>query len=81
MFRTEMRALRQALLKICQRHELAEMIYMRADGTLTKRRIRILAVSIDSFTAYCHLRHEKRTFKIDRVLSVQRLLNHERQAI
>ena len=73
--------MRQALLKICQRHELAEMIYMRADGTLTKRRIRILTVSIDSFTAYCHLRHENRTFKIDRVLSVQRVINRERRAI
>ena len=73
--------MRQALLKICQRHELAEMIYMRADGTFTKRRIRILAVGMDSFTAYCHLRHEKRTFKIDRILSVQRVVNRERQAI
>jgi len=76
-----MKAMRQALLKICQRHELAEMIYMRADGTLTKRRIRILAVGIDSFTAYCHLRHEKRTFKIERVLSVQRVVSREPQAI
>ncbi|MCM3638626.1 transcriptional regulator [Sporosarcina luteola] len=73
--------MRQALLKICQRHELAEMIYMGADGTLTKRRVRILAVGIDSFTAYCHLRHEKRTFKIDRVLSIQRVVSRERQAI
>jgi predicted DNA-binding transcriptional regulator YafY len=77
----EMRAVRQALLKICQRHELAEMIYMRADGAFTKRRIRILAVDMDSFTAYCHLRHEKRTFTIDRVLSIQRVVNRERQAI
>ncbi|MCM3744712.1 transcriptional regulator [Sporosarcina luteola] len=73
--------MRQALLKICQRHELAEMIYIRADGTLTKRRVRILAVGIDTFTAYCHLRHEKRTFKIERVLSVQRVVNRERQVI
>lgn len=81
MFRTGMKAMRQALLKICQRHELAEMIYMRADGDLTKRRVRILAVGMDSFTAYCHLRHEKRTFKIDRVLSVQRVVRREQQAI
>lgn len=81
MFRMEMKAMRQALLKICQRKELADMIYMRSDGALTKRRIRILAVGMDSFTAYCHLRHEKRTFKIDRVLSVQRVVSRERQAI
>ena len=73
--------MRQALLKICHRHELAEMIYMRADGVLTKRRIRILAVGVDSFTAYCLLRQEKRTFKMDRVLSVQRVISRERQAI
>lgn len=73
--------MRQALLKICQRHELAEMIYMGADGALTKRRVRIIAVGLDSFTAYCYLRHEKRTFKTDRVLSIQRVVSHERQAI
>lgn len=73
--------MRQALLKICQRNELADMIYMRADGTLTKRRIRILAVGMDSFTAYCHLRHEKRTFKMDRVLFLQRVVIREREAI
>lgn len=73
--------MRQALLKLCQRYELAEMIYMRADGALTKRRVRILAVGMDSFTAYCHLRHEKRTFKIDRVLSVQRVVSRKPEAI
>ncbi|MCG7343434.1 transcriptional regulator [Sporosarcina sp. ACRSL] len=73
--------MRQALLNICERRDLAVMIYMRADGTLTKRRIRILAVGVDSFTAYCHLRHEKRTFRIDRILSVQRVISRERQAI
>ncbi|WP_432362444.1 transcriptional regulator [Sporosarcina sp. UB5] len=73
--------MRQALLKLCQRQELAEMIYMRADGALSKRRIRILVVGMDSFTAYCYLRHEKRTFKIDRVLSVQRVIRRERRTI
>ena len=73
--------MRQALIKIFQRNEWAEMIYMGADGALTKRRIRILAVGVDSFTAYCLLRHEKRTFKMDRVLSVQRVISRERQAI
>ena len=73
--------MRQALIKIFQRNEWAEMIYMGADGALTKRRIRILAVGVDSFTAYCLLRHEKRTFKMDRVLSIQRVITRERQAI
>lgn len=69
------------LIKICERQELAEMIYMRSDGTLTKRRIQILAVYENSFNAYCFLRRGKRTFKIDRVLSVQRVVSRESWAI
>lgn len=73
--------MRQQLLKICQRHELADMIYMGADGSLTKRRVHILSIDSHSFTAYCHLRRSKRTFRIDRVLSVQQVVNREPQAI
>lgn len=73
--------MRQQLLKICQRHDLVEMIYMRADGVVTKRRLQILSVGEDSFIAYCHLRRSKRTFKVDRVLSVRRVVIHESEAI
>ncbi|WOV87411.1 transcriptional regulator [Sporosarcina oncorhynchi] len=73
--------MRQQLLKIYQRHELADMIYIGADGSLTKRRIHILSITNHSFKAYCYLRRSKRTFKIDRVLSVQQVVNREPQAI
>ena len=69
------------LIKICERQELAEMIYMRSDGTLTKRRIQIVAVYEDSFKAYCFLRRGKRTFRIDRVLSAQRVISRKSWAI
>ena len=73
--------MRNELMKLCKRKEQAEMIYMRADGQLTKRRLQILTVGTDSFTAYCYLRRSKRTFKMDRVLSVQRIERREPQAI
>lgn len=73
--------MKKQLLNLCQRHELADMIYMGADGSLTKRRIQILSIGNASFTAYCHLRRSKRTFKIDRVLSIQRVVSREPQAI
>ena len=73
--------MKRELIKICERQELAEMIYMRADGTLTKRRIQILAVCEDSFNAYCFFRRGNRTFTIDRVLSVQRVISRESWAI
>ncbi|MDN4606640.1 transcriptional regulator [Sporosarcina highlanderae] len=73
--------MRQELIKICERRELAEMIYMSADGSLTKRRIRILSVGEGSFKAYCFLRREKRTFKIESVLSIRRVISRESWAI
>lgn len=66
--------------KIWQRQKLAEMIYMSANGQVTKRRLRILRVGETTFQAYCLLRNEKRTFKIDRVLSIQPLLSFEKTA-
>ncbi|MCG3087649.1 WYL domain-containing protein [Sporosarcina cyprini] len=73
--------MRNELLKLCERHELADMIYMRADGQLTKRRVEILSIGVNTFIAYCFLRKERRMFKIDRVLSVQRVLYRESAAM
>lgn len=69
--------MRLELIKLCDRRDLADMIYMSADGALTKRRIRILSVGDASFKAFCYLRREKRTFTIGCVLSVRRVISKE----
>lgn len=62
--------MRGQILKAFKYQQLADIMYMANNGTISKRRIKILKVSDDSFQAYCFLRNEKRTFKIDRVLSL-----------
>lgn len=71
----------EQVLRMCARREVAEMIYMCADGTLTKRRLKILSVQSDAFVAYCYLRQAKRTFKMERVLSLWRVQHYGSKAI
>ncbi|ALS79879.1 MULTISPECIES: hypothetical protein [Planococcus] len=69
------------ILKAFNYQQLIDMMYMANDGTISKRRIKILKISGDSFQAYCFLRYKKRTFKIDNVLSVMPVIHRERQII
>ena len=50
--------------------ELLDMMYMAKDGSISKRRIKVLQVGEVSFCAYCFLRKSKRTFTIDNVLAL-----------
>ena len=49
-------------------NQLLDMIYMDNNGGITKRRVKLLKVTEDSFQAYCYLRGSRRTFKADNVL-------------
>ncbi|WP_203340541.1 transcriptional regulator [Planococcus beijingensis] len=69
------------ILKAFKYQQLVDMMYMANDGSISKRRIKILKVSGDSFQAYCFLRHKKRTFKMDNVLSLIPVTHKERQII
>ena len=69
------------ILKAFSHQQLIDMMYMANDGSISKRRIKILKVSGDSFQAYCFLRHKKRTFKMDNVLSLMPVIHKERQII
>lgn len=73
--------MRKELVKLLERNEIAEVIYMRADGTLTKRRLKLLTIHSDSIRAYCFLRQERRTFKIDRLLAVRKIIVREQTVI
>lgn len=68
------------VLKYFKIGEPITMIYMAADGSITKRRIKIIKVSGGSFQAYCYLRQEKRTFKFENVLSLLPVHIRERKA-
>ncbi|HSI65871.1 MAG TPA: transcriptional regulator [Planococcus sp. (in: firmicutes)] len=69
------------ILKAFKHQQPIHMIYMAGDGSISKRRVKILSVSGDSFQAYCFLRNRKRTFKIDNVLSLRPVLQKERLII
>ncbi|EGA89312.1 hypothetical protein GPDM_10905 [Planococcus donghaensis MPA1U2] len=61
--------------------QLIDMMYIAKDGSISKRRVKILSMTGDSFQAYCFLRRKKRTFKMDNVLSVMPVIHKERQII
>ncbi|AUD12815.1 MULTISPECIES: transcriptional regulator [unclassified Planococcus (in: firmicutes)] len=69
------------LLKAFKYRQLIDIMYMANDGTISKRRVKILKVSGDSFQAYCFLRREKRHFKISHVLSCMPVRTRERQIV
>ncbi|QTD39547.1 transcriptional regulator [Sporosarcina sp. Te-1] len=61
--------------------ELLDMMYLAADGSISKRRIKVLQVGDVSFRAFCYLRESKRTFTIDNVLALDPVIAKERRVI
>lgn len=60
-----------------QYSQITENSYMNNKGEISKRRVKILSVSTDSFQAYYFLRGTKRTFKIENVLAFVPVVNCE----
>ncbi|NRG34397.1 hypothetical protein [Niallia circulans] len=50
--------------------EVLEMIYQNNKGEFSQRRIQVIKMNEESFSAYCFTRKHQRTFKISNVLSV-----------
>ncbi|MET3657168.1 transcriptional regulator [Sporosarcina psychrophila] len=73
--------MRSQLVKSVEYSELLDMMYMAADGSISKRRINVLQVGEVSFRAFCFLRKSKRTFTIDNVLALVPLITKERAVI
>jgi len=69
------------LLKVMKRNQLIEMMYIAKNGEISKRRIKILKMTDDSFSAFCFLKHAKRTFLIDNVLALSPVIRKEREVI
>lgn len=73
--------MRVLVLKSMKTNQLSEMIYMKNNGEVSKRRVKVLSISKDSFQAYCFLRSTKRTFKIENVLAFVPVAQKEREVI
>ncbi|AMQ06713.1 transcriptional regulator [Sporosarcina psychrophila] len=73
--------MRNQLVKSVEYSEHLDMMYMAADGSISKRRINVLQVGEVSFRAYCFLRKSKRTFTIDNVLALVPIVHKERSVI
>lgn len=64
-----------------QHNQIVEMIYMKNNGEFSKRKVKVISISKDSFEAYCFLRGTKRTFKIENILEFVPAINKERAVI
>lgn len=69
------------ILKAFKHQQVIEMMYMANDGGISQRRVKVLRVSGESFQAYCFLRKEKRTFKMENVLSAYPVIKKERMIV
>ncbi|UPO88354.1 hypothetical protein [Niallia sp. Man26] len=58
------------LKRAVESNEVLEMIYQNNKGEFSQRRIQIIKVSEESFSAYCFTRKQQRTFKLSNVLSM-----------
>ncbi|MCM3404887.1 hypothetical protein [Cytobacillus oceanisediminis] len=56
------------LLRAASSEAVLEMIYLDNKGSISQRRIKVLAVGEESFRAYC--RKQQRNFLIRNILSV-----------
>lgn len=58
------------LLRAASSEAVLEMIYLDNKGSISQRRIKVLAVGEESFRAYCSIRKQQRNFLIRNILSV-----------
>lgn len=58
------------LKRAVESKEVLEMIYQNNKGEFSQRRIQVIKMNEESFSAYCFTRKQQRTFKISNVLSV-----------
>lgn len=70
--------MRERIVKAQQHSEPVLLMYIDKHGVISKRRVRILHVSKQSFQAYCFVRRAKRTFLIDSVLAVVPIVKKEK---
>ena len=70
-----------SLEKALRYDDVLQVMYLAKDGSISKRKIRVLSIHGKTFTAYCFLRNSKRTFLIDNVLAVVPVRTREKVMI
>jgi len=73
--------MKEQLIKAMQRQQVVRMMYVAKSGAITKRRVKIIKIVGDSFTAFCFKRQAKRTFIINNVLAILPVLHRKREII
>lgn len=73
--------MREQLIKAMRRNQVVDIMYMAKDGTITKRRLKLVSIVGDTMQAYCFLRHAKRTFLINNVLAATPVVNKGREVV
>jgi len=58
------------LKRAVESNEVLEMIYQNNKGEFSQRRIQVIKVNEESFSAYCFIRKQQCTFKLSNVLSM-----------
>lgn len=58
------------LKRAVESNEVLEMIYQNNKGEFSQRRIQVIKVNEDSFSAHCFTRKQQRTFKLSNILSI-----------
>ncbi|MGE7024516.1 transcriptional regulator [Solibacillus cecembensis] len=69
--------MKNKLIKVMQRNQLVDMMYVAKDGSITKRRIKIVKMIGDKFQAFCFTKQAKRTFIFDNVLAIAPVAHKE----
>lgn len=62
--------MKEQLSKALKRNQLVDMIYVSKSNEITKRRVKLIKLTDNSFHAFCFNRNAKRTFAIDNVLAI-----------
>lgn len=73
--------MREQLVKAMQRNQLVNMMYVSKNGSVTKRRVKVIKIVGDSFQAFCFMRQTKRTFLIRNILAVTPVIRKERDVV
>ncbi|MBG9757120.1 MULTISPECIES: transcriptional regulator [Lysinibacillus] len=73
--------MREQLIKAMQRNQLVDIMYIAKNGSVTKRRVRVIKIVGDSFQAFCFTRQAKRSFIIQNILAVTPVFRKEREVV
>jgi len=73
--------LKEQLEKAMNRNQLVTIMYMSKTGEITKRRVKIMSITTNTFKAYCFVKQSQRTFKIDHVLAIVPVFRRESEMI